>query len=147
MTVGYGQDPEKILSANFASEGYDELVILRDVDFYSLCEHHLLVFAGRATVAYLPNGRVVGLSKLARLVDCFARRLQLQERLTRQIAEAVETHLRPRGHGVIVRATHFCMCARGVGKPRAEMVTSALGGSLKEDASARSEFLRLAGVS
>ncbi len=141
MTSGYQEDPAEILSRTF-EEASDELVILRGVTFHSLCEHHLLPFHGSASVGYLP-GKVVGISKLARLVHCFARRLQIQERLTRQIASAVEEQLEARGVGVLVRAHHACMGCRGVRLPDAELVTSAMLGTLRSDAGARAEFLRL----
>jgi GTP cyclohydrolase I len=122
---------------------YDEMVVLRAVRFFSLCEHHMLTFSGSAFIGYIPSGRVVGLSKLARLVNCFARRLQVQERLTQEIAEAVMKHLQPRGVGVVLRARHLCMGCRGVEKPEAEMVTSAMLGQMRESGSARAEFLDL----
>jgi len=135
------------LFKDFDSGGYDQMIVLRGVPFYSLCEHHLLPFHGIASVAYIPgNGRVVGLSKLARLVDAFARRLQVQERMTKQIADALKEHLAPIGWGVLVRAQHLCMCARGVRAPGSEMITSVMGGAFKDDRSARNEFLRLAGM-
>lgn len=139
---GYEQDPEKILATEFDSD-YDEMVTLDSIPFYSMCEHHLLPFFGTAAVAYIPNakGAVVGLSKLARLVECYARRLQLQEKMTMQIAKAIERHLRPRGYGVVIQAQHLCMCARGVSKPGSTMTTTALGGLLKEDEKARHEFI------
>jgi GTP cyclohydrolase I len=146
MTAGYRRDIADVLSTTFESEGYDEMVVLREVDFFSLCEHHMLPFYGTATVAYIPDGRVAGLSKLARLVDAFARRLQIQERMTKQVGEALEEHLKPRGWGVAIKAKHLCMAARGVGKQRSEMVTTALGGLFKEDAKAREEFLRIASI-
>jgi len=139
MTSGYDDDPAAILSRTF-DESSDEMIVLRGIDFHSTCEHHLLPFHGTAMVGYLP-GKVVGISKLARLVECFARRLQIQERMTRQIAEAVETHLDARGVGVIVRAHHLCMGCRGVRQPEAEMVTSAMLGTLRSDAKSRAEFL------
>ena len=142
---GYSIDPVHVLSKSFAKDGYDEMVVLREVDFYSLCEHHLLPFYGTATVAYIPKARVVGLSKLARVVEVFARRLQIQERMTAQIAQAIQDALDPIGYGVIVKARHLCMCSRGVGKPRSEMVTSALGGALRLDPKARMEFLQISG--
>ncbi len=145
MTVGYGQDAEAILSTSFESDGYDEMVVLRDIGFYSLCEHHMLPFYGIAAVAYIPGKRVVGISKLARLVDCFARRLQIQERLTKQIAAAIEKVLAPRGYGVVLKAEHLCMSCRGVGKQGSNMGTSALGGLIKTDPAARAEFMRLVG--
>lgn len=144
MLAGYDADPAKLLRQEFATDGYDEMVTLRGVPFYSLCEHHILPFTGTATVAYIPDGRVVGLSKLARLVECFARRLQIQERMTAQIGNALQEHLNPKGYGVTLRAVHLCMCARGVAKPGSEMITSAVGGLIKTDEKARSEFISLA---
>ena len=141
MTAGYAEDPAEILSRTF-EESSDELVILRGISFYSTCEHHLLPFYGQAVVGYLP-GKVVGISKLARLVECFAKRLQVQERMTRQIADAVETHLGARGVGVVLRAHHLCMGCRGVRQEETEMVTSAMLGTLRTDATSRAEFLKL----
>lgn len=145
MTAGMREDPAEVLATTFA-EQCDELVIVRGVDFVSLCEHHVLPFIGTATVGYLPGDRVVGLSKLARLVDVFARRLQVQERMTREIADALLEHLEPQGVGVVVEARHSCMGCRGVRKPGAVMVTSALHGKTREDPRQRAEFLALAGV-
>lgn len=142
LTAGYGQDPAEILATTF-DERSDELVILRGVRFTSLCEHHLLPFAGTVDVGYLPSSRVVGLSKLARLVDCYARRLQVQERMTQDIARAVAVHLDAGGVGVIVRAHHQCMGCRGVRQPDAEMVTSSMLGVLRDRPAARAEFLSL----
>src|SRR5262245_15437847 len=139
MTSGYDDDPAEILSRTF-DESSDEMIILRGISFYSTCEHHLLPFYGTATVGYLP-GKVVGISKLARLVECFARRLQIQERMTRQIAEAVQTHLEARGVGVVLRAHHLCMGCRGVRQEETEMVTSSMLGTLRIDPASRSEFL------
>jgi GTP cyclohydrolase I len=144
MTAGYGEAPAEILSKTFA-EHSDELIVLRGIDFHSICEHHLLPFQGVAHVGYLP-GKVVGISKLARLVHCFARRLQIQERMTQQIASAVETHLEARGVGVIVSAHHLCMGCRGVKLPATQLVTSAMLGTLRNSAETRSEFLRLCGT-
>jgi GTP cyclohydrolase IA len=127
-------------------EGYDELVIVRDIPFQSLCMHHMLPFHGRAQVAYLPGARIVGLSKLGRVVDLFARDLQVQERLTTQVADWLETELRPRGVGVIVEAEHMCMSLRGVQKPGTLTVTSALRGLVRDDARTRQEFLSLVGM-
>jgi GTP cyclohydrolase I len=141
MTAGYAEDPAEILARTF-DESSDELVILRGISFYSTCEHHLLPFYGQAVVGYLP-GKVVGISKLARLVECFAKRLQVQERMTRQIAEAVEQHLEARGVGVVLRAHHLCMGCRGVRQEETEMVTSSMLGTLRTDATSRAEFLRL----
>jgi GTP cyclohydrolase I len=141
MTSGYGDDPAEILARTF-DETSDEMVVLRGISFHSTCEHHLLPFYGEASVGYLP-GKVVGISKLARLVDCFGRRLQIQERLTRQIAESIEEHLDARGAGVVIRAHHLCMGCRGVRQEETEMVTSAMLGTLRSDPMARAEFLRL----
>jgi len=143
MTAGYDDDPEEILSTTFA-ETSDELVVLRGIEFYSMCEHHLLPFYGTASIGYLP-GDVVGISKLARLVNCYGRRLQIQERMTRQIADAIHTHLHARGTAVIIRAHHLCMGCRGVKLPSTELVTSAMLGTLRDDAGTRSELLRLCG--
>lgn len=144
MTSGYQLDPAEILARQFPDD-YDEMVIVRGVTFTSLCEHHMLAFTGTATVGYIPAPGlgVVGLSKLARLVDCFARRLQVQERLTMQVADAIEEHLHPVGVGVVIRAEHSCMGCRGVRKPGAEMVTSAMRGALRTKPEARAEFLAL----
>ncbi len=141
MTSGYDDDPAEILARTF-DETSDEMVVLRGIGFHSTCEHHMLPFYGEVSVGYLP-GKVVGISKLARLVDCFARRLQIQERLTRQVADAIEVHLEARGVGVIVRAHHLCMGCRGVRQQSTEMVTSSMLGTLRSDAMARAEFLRL----
>ena len=124
-------------------EGYDELVVVRDIPFHSLCMHHLLPFHGTATVAYIPDERILGLSKLARVVDMFARDLQVQERLTKQVANWLEQHLRPKGVGVVLEAEHMCMTLRGVQKPGARTVTSALHGLVREDLRTRGEFLAL----
>lgn len=142
MTDGYDVDVGELLTRTFASDGYGGLVLVTGVDFVSLCEHHLLTFTGTATVGYIPgNGRVVGLSKLARLVDVFGRRLQVQERMTEQIADAIETHLEPVGIGVVIRATHSCLACRGARKANAEMVTSSLRGALFDKPEARAEFM------
>jgi len=141
MTAGYGEDPAEILSRTF-EESSDEMVVLRGISFFSTCEHHMLPFYGTASVGYLP-GRVVGISKLARLVNCFARRLQIQERMTRQIAESVEQHLDARGVGVVIRAHHLCMGCRGVRQEETEMVTSSMLGTLRRDPTSRAEFFRL----
>ena len=125
-------------------ERHDQMVLVRDVEFYSLCEHHMLPFYGRAHVAYVPDGRIVGLSKIARVVELFARRLQVQERLGEQIADALEEALRPRGVGVVLDAVHLCMMMRGVEKQNSRTVTSALRGEFRDDARTRDEFLRLA---
>ena len=143
MTGGYDESPADILSTTFAEQS-DELIVLRGIDFHSTCEHHLLPFHGVAHVGYLP-GKVVGISKLARLVHCFARRLQIQERMTQQIARAIETHLEARGAGVVISAHHLCMGCRGVKSPATQLVTSAMLGTLRSNAETRSEFLRLCG--
>lgn len=146
MTRGYQEEPEAILSRDFEAE-YDQVILSPFIEFYSTCEHHLLPFFGVAHVAYLPatgkQSRVVGLSKLARLVDCFSRRLQIQEQMTTQIADALEQHLKPRGVAVVVQAKHLCMACRGVQKHKAMMVTSAMRGVFRKDTSARQEFFKL----
>jgi GTP cyclohydrolase I len=135
-------DPEEVLSVGF-EEGHDEMVILREIPFYSMCEHHFLPFHGQAHVGYLPDGRIVGLSKLARAVEIFAKRPQVQERLTTQIAECIERVLGARGVGVVIEAEHLCMTARGVKKPGSRMVTSAMRGLFRQDPQSRAEFLQL----
>ena len=142
MLSGYADDPEKILAKNFSGPS-DEIVVLRGIEFFSTCEHHLLPFHGRISVAYLPGRRVVGISKLARLVDCFARRLQMQERLTRHIAESLMRCAGARGAAVISEGVHLCMCARGVRKTGATMVTSSLLGVFRRSSAARAEVLAL----
>lgn len=158
MTSGYDVDVESLLTRTFESDGYGGLVVVTGVDFVSMCEHHMLPFTGTATVGYIPGrgpaldddglhhapSRVVGLSKLARLVDVYARRLQVQERMTEQIADAIETHLGPEGIGVVIRATHSCLSCRGARKANAEMVTSSLRGALYEKPEARAEFMAIA---
>jgi len=143
MTAGYNENPAEILAKRFEQPAADELVILRDIEFTSLCEHHLLPFSGVVHVAYLPGGFLVGLSKLARLVDCYARRLQVQERMTEQIATAMLANLQSRAVGVVVKAHHSCMGCRGVKKPGARMITSSLLGMLRTDSALRAEFLSL----
>jgi GTP cyclohydrolase IA len=143
LTQGYRQDLEEIINdAVFESEA-SEIILVKDIELYSLCEHHLLPFIGRAHVAYLPNGKVIGLSKVARIVDVFARRLQIQENLTTQIAESLMRCLEPSGVAVVVEAKHLCMMMRGVEKQNSVMKTSCLLGTFKEDARTRSEFLAL----
>lgn len=144
LSSGYEQDPEEILSRTFNQTTSNSMIVVKDIDFTSTCEHHLLPFIGKAHVAYIPSGPVVGLSKIPRLVDCFARRFQLQERMTEQIADSMVEHLKPQGVGVIISAQHQCMSCRGVRKTNAMMVTSALRGEFLTDPSVRAEFLRLA---
>ncbi len=143
---GLWQDPRDVLNVTF-DENHDEMVILRDIPFYSMCEHHFLPFHGQAHVGYLPDGKIVGLSKLARAVEVFARRPQVQERLTGQIADCIEDVLGAKGVGVVISAEHLCMTARGVRKPGSSMVTSAMRGRFRSDMSTRSEFLLLIGQS
>jgi GTP cyclohydrolase I len=145
MTEGYKLKAEDVLKTTFDAEGYDELVVLKHIEFTSLCEHHLLPFSGTAAVAYLPGERIVGLSKLARLVEMHARRLQVQERMTSDIANDIQRVLGPRGVAVVVQAHHSCMGCRGVRKPTARMVTSAMRGTFLEKAEARAEVLSLFG--
>lgn len=142
--AGYGSDPIEVLSRTFEEIAqYDEMVVLRDIPLESHCEHHLVPFTGVAHVGYLPDRRVVGISKLARVVDVFAKRLQIQEKLTRQIAETIRDVLQPQGVGVVIEATHACMTTRGVHKTGVKMVTSCLLGAFREDASTRREFLAM----
>jgi GTP cyclohydrolase I len=143
LTSGYEQDPIEILNDAVFEEGYDEMVLVKDIDFYSLCEHHLLPFFGRIHIAYIPAGRIVGLSKLPRMVGMFARRLQVQERLTVDIATALETVLRPRGVAVVAEAIHLCMMMRGVEQQNAFAITSSLRGSFSDDPKTRAEFMEL----
>ncbi len=142
-TQGYAQDPRKIIGDALFEADTDEMVLVRDIEVYSLCEHHLAPFFGRAHVAYIPNGRIVGLSKVARLVDCFARRLQVQERLTVQIAKSIQEVLQPKGVGVVIQASHLCMMMRGVEKQNSSTVTSCLLGMFRSDPRTRAEFLDL----
>jgi GTP cyclohydrolase I len=143
FTQGYEQDPAQILTAALFDVDYDEMVVVRDIDFYSLCEHHMVPFFGRAHVAYIPAGKVVGLSKIPRTVEIFARRLQVQERLTMDIAQTIERVLRPRGVGVVVEAKHLCMMMRGVEKQNTSAITSSLRGVFESDSKTRSEFMDL----
>ena len=144
LTRGYNQDAWSAVGEGVFAEAHDHMVMVRDIELYSLCEHHLLPFFGKAHIAYIPNGRILGLSKLPRLVEVFARRLQVQERLTGQIADAVMEVLNPRGVGVVIEAMHLCMMMRGVEKQNSKTITSALLGSFRDDAKTRDEFLRLA---
>jgi GTP cyclohydrolase I len=143
FTEGYQQDPEETLNGALFPIEYDEMVVIRDIDFFSLCEHHLLPFYGKCHVAYLPNGRIVGLSKIPRLVEVYSRRLQVQERLTVQIAEALQQKLNPQGVAVVMEARHLCMMMRGVETPNAVAVTSSMQGVFQSQQQTREEFLNL----
>jgi GTP cyclohydrolase IA len=143
LTSGYNMDAEKILNGAMFSVCYDEMVVVKDIEMYSLCEHHLLPFFGKCHVAYLPNKKVVGLSKIARLVNMYARRLQIQERLTNQIANTIQEQLNPQGVGVIIEARHLCMVMRGVEKQNSLAVTSAMLGAFRDNKETRDEFLSL----
>jgi GTP cyclohydrolase I len=143
LLAGYHVDPHQMINDAVFDVGYDEMVVVRDIDFYSLCEHHLLPFLGRAHVAYTPSGKVIGLSKIPRVVDLFARRLQVQERMTRQIADFMMAALHPHGVGVVVEGLHLCAMMRGVKKANARMVTSAMCGSFANKTQTRQEFLEL----
>ncbi len=147
LTSGYHQDIDKILNKAIFDEDYDEMVIVKDIEFYSLCEHHILPFWGRCHVGYLPRNRIIGLSKIPRIVDMFSRRLQVQERLTREIAEALETALDPQGVAVVIEGQHLCMMARGVQKQAPRMTTNVMLGTFREDSSTRAEFLRCIQIS
>jgi GTP cyclohydrolase IA len=142
LTKGYREDPDKILRGALFDVDYDEMVIVRDIEIFSLCEHHMLPFLGKVHVAYIPNGKVIGLSKIPRLVEVFARRLQVQERLTRQIADAIQDAIEPQGVGVVMEARHLCMMMRGVEKQHSSTVTSAMVGVFQEQRT-RAEFLSL----
>jgi GTP cyclohydrolase IA len=143
LTDGYGVQPEDVIAGAVFDQDYDEMVVVKDITFYSLCEHHMLPFFGRCHVGYLPKGKVVGLSKIPRLVGVFAHRLQLQERLTNDIAEALNSTLLPKGVGVVVEARHLCMEMRGVEKPGGQMITSCMLGTFRRDPRTRAEFLNL----
>ncbi len=143
LTSGYTADVATVLNNALFTVDYNEMVIVKDIDFYSLCEHHLLPFFGRCHIAYIPNGKVIGLSKIPRLVEVFARRLQIQERMTSQIAETIRDAIKPLGVGVVIEATHLCMAMRGVEKQNSFAITSAMLGGFQTDARTRMEFLRL----
>jgi GTP cyclohydrolase I len=143
LTAGYSQDLDQLLNDALFTVTYDEMVVVKDIDVFSMCEHHLLPFHGKAHVAYLPNGKVVGLSKIPRIVDVYARRLQVQERMTVQIAEAIRDKVNPRGVAVVVEAVHFCMMMRGVEKQNSVAVTSCMLGAFRDQVQTREEFLAL----
>ena len=143
LTSGYHQNVDHVLNGATFSVTYDEMVVVKDIEFFSLCEHHLLPFFGKAHVAYLPSNKVIGLSKIARLVNMFARRLQIQERMTSQIADAIKEKIAPQGVGVIIEARHLCMQMRGVEKQHGQAVTSAMLGAFRENKQTRDEFLAL----
>ena len=143
LTSGYGVNIEELVNGALFKEDYDEMVIVRDIDLFSMCEHHMLPFIGKCHVAYLPKGKIIGLSKVPRIIDVFSRRLQVQERLTKQIAECLNKILQPIGVAVVIEALHLCMCMRGVEKQNSYTTTSSMLGSFKSDARTRSEFLTL----
>ena len=143
LTKGYDEDPRRIINGALFTEEYSEMIVLKDIAFYSLCEHHILPFFGRAHVAYIPRGRIVGLSKIARLVEVYARRLQVQERLTTEIADNIERHLTPLGVAVVTEAEHLCMRMRGIEKQNSTVVTSAMRGAFQTNSKTREEFMTL----
>ena len=143
LTQGYRQNIRKIINNAIFEEECDDMVIVKDIEFYSMCEHHMLPFHGKCHIGYIPTGKIIGVSKLARIVDCFARRLQLQERLTNQIARTIQDAIKPEGVGVVMEAQHMCMRMRGVEKQESLMVTSAMLGSFRSEGSTRNEFLTL----
>ncbi len=143
LLSGYDQDIDAVINGAIFEETYSEMVIVKDIEFYSLCEHHLIPFYGKAHIAYIPNGKIIGLSKLPRLVDVFARRLQVQERMTQQIADTLYKHLQPLGVAVVLEASHLCMIMRGVQKPNSVAITSAMLGEFRTDIKTRNEFLTL----
>ena len=143
LTQGYKQCPEEVIGRAIFHESYDEMVVVRDIDFYSMCEHHLLPFFGKAHVAYIPNGKIVGLSKIPRMVDVFARRLQVQERMTQEVAQTLVDMLEPQGVAVVVEGFHMCMAMRGVQKQNSWMTTSAMRGVFQTSTRTREEFLQL----
>ena len=144
MTQGYGSSAREVVGNGIFEEAHDNMIMVRDIELYSMCEHHMLPFFGKAHVAYIPKGRIVGLSKIPRIVDVYARRLQVQERLTEQIAEGLCSVLQPAGVGVVIEAYHLCMMMRGVQKQNSKTITSALRGVFRDDGKTRDEFLRLA---
>ncbi len=143
LTIGYRTSPEELINGAIFAVEYDEMVLIKDIEFYSLCEHHILPFFGKAHVGYIPDGRVIGFSKIPRILDLFSRRLQLQERMTEEIADFLMDAIEPKGVGVVVEGLHLCMAMRGVMKQDARLVSSAMKGLFRRDARTRSEFLRL----
>ena len=143
LTSGYDKNIDEVMNDAVFNEKYDEMVLVKNIDFYSLCEHHMLPFYGKVHVAYIPDGKIIGLSKIPRIVEVFSRRLQVQERMTRQIADTLEDYLQPRGVAVVSEAFHMCMMMRGVEKQNSSATTSAVHGDFKEDARTRAEFLNL----
>ena len=143
LTAGYNVDPIKLINGAVFDVDYDEMVLVKDIEFYSMCEHHMLPFFGRAHVAYIPNGKVIGLSKIPRIVEMYARRLQVQEKMTMQIAQVIEEVLQPKGVAVVIQCQHFCMCHRGVRKPNSWTTTSKLTGSFLKNPASRQEIFRL----
>ncbi|MCX8105580.1 MAG: GTP cyclohydrolase I FolE [Ignavibacterium album] len=146
LTAGYQKDIDEVLNNAIFTEKYDEMVLVKNIDFYSMCEHHMLPFYGKVHVAYIPNGKIVGLSKIPRIVEVFARRLQVQERMTQQIADTLEKYLQPIGVAVVTEAFHMCMMMRGVEKQNSSATTSAMHGVFKDDAKTRNEFINLVGI-
>jgi GTP cyclohydrolase I len=145
LTRGYGEDPTTVINNALFTEQYSEMIVVRDIDFYSLCEHHILPFYGKAHVAYIPRNHIVGISKIARLVEVYARRLQVQERMTTQIAKTIDEHLKPLGVGVVLQGEHLCMRMRGVEKQNSFVVTSAMLGGFRTNQETRAEFMNLIG--
>jgi GTP cyclohydrolase I len=143
LTKGYSEDPDAMLNKALFTVSYDEMVIVKDVEMFSLCEHHMLPFFGKVHVAYIPNGKVIGLSKIPRLIEIFSRRLQIQERLTTQIAETIQNAIQPQGVGVVIEARHLCMMMRGVEKQHSAAVTSSMLGCFRDEQETRNEFLSL----
>jgi len=147
ITQGYKVDVEALLKESVCDDEYNQMILVKDIDYYSICEHHLVPFFGKAHVAYIPDGKIIGLSKIPRIIDAFARRLQIQERMTNQIAESLERALKPKGVGVVIEARHLCMQMRGIEKQNSVVMTSAMLGEFHTEDQARNEFLMLIGVS